>query len=333
MPRSALLALGRVIVGLAAGLPLGPAPLAAQAPSGPLTVFNAGSLASPFRDLLRGFAALHPGVVVRQESAGSLESARKLTELGKIPDVLGVADFQVIPNLLVPAHAAWYASFARNAMVLIYSDRSIGAAEISQENWWRILLRPGVRTGRSNPALDPNGYRALMSIRLAEQYYREPGLAARLLAAMPERYVRPKESDLTALVQAGELDYSWSYRSIAVTTGLRFLELPAEMDLSDPTLADRYRSVEVRVPGATLAARDSVRMVGEPIVYALTIPIRAPNPVAAAAFVRFVFSPEGAAILQRHGFTLLDRPMVGGPGHPPAGLLPPPGRSPTQSEP
>src|SRR3990167_525645 len=179
MPRSLLLALGRVMVGLAAGLPLGPAPLAAQAPSGPLTVFTAGSLASPFRDLLRAFAALHPGVVVRQESAGSLESVRKLTELGKIPDVLGVADFQVIPNLLVPAHAAWYASFARNAMVLIYSDRSIGAAEISQENWWRILLRPGVRTGRSSPALDPNGYRTLMAIRLAEQHYREPGLAAR----------------------------------------------------------------------------------------------------------------------------------------------------------
>ena len=154
------------------------------------------------------------------------------------------------------------------------------------------------------------------------------------MAARRERYVRPKESDLTALVQAGELDYSWSYRSIAVTTtGLRLLELPPEIDLSDPTLADRYRSVEVRVPGATLAARDSVRMVGEPIVYALTIPIRAPNPVAATAFVRFVFSPEGAAILQRHGFTLLDRPMVGGPGRPPAGLVPRPGRSQTQSEP
>lgn len=318
---------------LAAGMSWHPAGLRAQQPAGTLSVFNAGSLAAPFRDLLTAFAGQHPRLRIRQESAGSLESARKLTELGRTPDVLGVADFLVIPNLLVPAHATWYATFARNEMVLIYTDRSIGAAEIGPANWWRILLRPGVRVGRSNPALDPNGYRTLMAIELAERHYREPGLARRLLAAMPERFVRPKEADLTALVQAGELDYSWSYRSIAVHTGLRYVSLPPEVHLGDPGLADWYGSVEVRVPGATQAARDSVRIVGEPIVYALTIPSRAANPTAAAAFVRFVFSSDGAAILRRHGFTLLDRPDVGGPGRPPAGILPAPARSPTRDTP
>lgn len=323
------MALGRVMFGLTVGLLPGSVSLKAQAPSGPLTVFNAGSLAGPFRDMLRAFADRHPAISARQESAGSLESARKLTELGKTPDVIGVADVQVIPGLLIPEHATWHVSFARNAMVLIYDGRSIGAREINSENWWKILLRPGVRTGRSNPALDPNGYRTLMALQLAELHYHQPGLAKRLLSAMPDRYVRPKEADLTALVQAGELDYSWSYRSIAVHTGLRYVTLPPEVDLSSPALADWYSSVEVRVPGATLAAGDSVRIVAEPIVYALTIPTRAPNRVAAEAFVRFVFSPEGAAILQRHGFTLLDRPIVGGTRPPPAGLLPEPGRSPT----
>ena len=330
MPRRGWLAQGRVIFGLAFGLLPGSASLQAQAPSGALTVFNAGSLAGPFRDLLRAFADRHPAVIVRQESAGSLESARKLTELGKVPDVIGVADVQVITGLLLPRHATWHVSFARNAMVLLYGDRSIGAGQINSENWWQILLRPGVRTGRSNPSLDPNGYRTLMALQLAERHYHQPGLAGRLLAAMPARYVRPKEADLTALVQVGELDYSWSYRSIAVYTGLRYVTLPPEVDLSSPALADWYSSVEVRVPGATLAAGDSVRIVAEPIEYALTIPTGAPNRVAAEAFVRFVFSPEGAAILQRHGFTLLDRPIVGGTGLPPAGLLPSPGRSPTQ---
>jgi molybdate/tungstate transport system substrate-binding protein len=296
-------------------------PLVAQQPSGPLLVFNAGSLAAPFRDLLREFAVRHPGVQPRQESSGSLEAARKLTELGRIPDVLGVADYQVIPTLLIPRHATWYATFARNAMVLVYTDQSVGAREVGPANWWQILLRPGVRTGRSDPSLDPNGYRALMVAQLAEQHYRVPGLTSRLLAAMPPRYLRPKEADLVALVQVGELDYAWSYRSIAVATGLRFVALPPEVDLSDQGRADWYRQAKVRVPGGRTAG-DSVTLVAEPIVYALTIPERAPNPGAAGAFVRFLFSPDGQAIIRRHGFILLDRPTSGGPGRPPAGVLP-----------
>lgn len=296
-------------------------PLVAQQPSGPLIVFNAGSLAAPFRDLLREFTVRHPGIQPRQESSGSLEAARKLTELGRIPDVLGVADYQVIPTLLIPAHATWYASFARNAMTLVYTDQSAGAKEVGPANWWQILVRPGVRTGRSDPSLDPNGYRALMVAQLAEQHYHVPGLASKLLAAMPPRYLRPKEADLVALVQAGELDYAWSYRSIAAATGLRFVSLPREVDLSDQGLADWYRQARVRVPGGR-AAGDSVTLVAEPIVYALTIPERAPNPGAARAFVRFLYSPDGQAIIRRHGFILLDRPTTGGPARPPAGVLP-----------
>jgi molybdate/tungstate transport system substrate-binding protein len=290
----------------------------AQAPTGPLTVYNAGSLAASFRELLQKFTARNPGVVPRQESSGSLEAARKLTDLGRVPDVLGVADYQVLAHLIVPGHADWYASFARNAMVLIYSDRSAGAGEITRDNWWQVLLRPGVRTGRSDPALDPNGYRTLVVTQLAEQHYRQPGLAGRLLAAMPPRYVRPKEADLVALVQAGELDFAWSYRNIAVSTGLRSVSLPPEVDLSDPRLEATYRRATVRVPAGKGA--DSLTLAGEPIVYALTIPRNAPNPAAAAAFVRYMFSPDGQAILRRHGYILLDRPTVA--GRAPAGVIP-----------
>ena len=69
------------------------------------------------------------------------------------------------------------------------------------------------------------------------------------------------------------------------------------------------------------AAADSVEFRGEPIVYALTIPTAAPHPHTARAFVRFVFSPEGQAILGDNGFMLLDKPLLGGPGRPPAGLF------------
>ncbi len=310
-------------VGLAAWLPLA-GPAAAQAVAGPLTVFNAGSLALPMRDLLRAFQAQHPGIRPAQESSGSLEAARKLTELGKIPDVVAVSDFHVIPAVLIPEHATWYVSFARNAMVLIHTARSRGADEITAANWPDILLRPGVRTGRSEPALDPNGYRTLMVLQLVEAQRGQPGLATRLLAAMPERWVRAKSSDLVALVQAGELDYAWSYTNIAQATRLPYVRLDPTVDLSDPARADWYRQASVRLPGATRSPADSITISGEPIVFALTIPVRAPNPRAAAAFVRFLFSGAGQEILRRSGFTVIFPPVLGGPGRPPDGVFPTP---------
>jgi molybdate/tungstate transport system substrate-binding protein len=267
----------------------------------PLVVFNAGSLAAPFRDLLAAFQADNPAAVPAQEISGSLEAARKVTELGKVPDVLAVADYAIIDRLLRPAHATWQVMFARNAMVLAYTDRSVGAGEVNGANWWQVLLRPDVRVGRSDPALDPSGYRALMVLQLAEKHYAEPGLAAKLTLAMPARYVRPKEADLTALLQAGELDYAWTYRSIAQTTGLRFVELPKEIDLGDPALADAYAVARVMVPGAKREGGEMLELAGEPIVYALTIPSAAPHPELARAFVRFALSAEGRAIIAKNG--------------------------------
>lgn len=273
------------------------------------------------RELLRAFAARHPGIRPAQESSGSLEAARKLTELGKIPDVLAVADYLIIPGLLVPTHATWYLSFARNAMVLAHHPRSRGVRELTAANWPAILLRPGVRIGRAEPALDPAGYRALFAYQLVEELTRRPGMADSLRAASSQRFVRAKSSDLVALLQAGEIDYAWLYRSTAETARLGFTTLPPEVDLSDPARAVWYARASVRLP-ATRAGRDSITVTGEPIVFALTIPERAPNPAAAAAFVRFMLSPDGQRALRESGFTVLHPPVVGGPGRPPQAALP-----------
>lgn len=313
---------GRRVVVLCVASFLVTPPIHSQTVSGPLTVFNAGSLAAPFREALNEFKRRNPGIDPRQESSGSLEAARKLTELGKIPDLLGVADSAVIPSILIPAQATWFVTFGRNSMVLIHTNKSAGAAEINAGNWYKVLQRPGIRTGRSDPSLDPNGYRTLFVTQLAERHYREPGLAAKLLAAMPPRFMRPKEADLVALVQAGELDYAFSYRSIAITTGLRMVELPDDVDLSDPARAADYATASVKLPGATRAGADSVVMTGAPIVYAFTIPTKAPNASAGIAFARFLLSADGQAIFRKLGFQTMDTPMVGGPGKPPSGIVP-----------
>jgi molybdate/tungstate transport system substrate-binding protein len=288
-----------------------------RAESRTLVAFNAGSLARPIRAALDSFAA-REGVRVFQESAGSLESARKLTELANIPDVIALADEEVFPQFLMPDHVTWYVRFAHNRMVLAYTPASRGADSITGDNWWRVLLRDGIETGRSDPQLDPNGYRTLLVLQLAERHYGQAGLAARLLDAMPARNVRPKEADLVGLLQAGEFDYIWSYESMALNLGLRFVKLPDEVDLSSPADSAFYATATVRVRGK---GADSVEFRGRPIVYALSIPTAAPHREVAESFVRYLLSPNGRRVLRAQGLDALDTPNVVGTGAP-ARLLP-----------
>jgi molybdate/tungstate transport system substrate-binding protein len=293
------------------GCAAGEAP--ADAAPGPLIVYNAGSLARPLRAALDSFA-VRTGAQVEQESAGSLETARKLTELHKIPDVIALADYKVFPQLLVPGQTTWYAAFARNRMVLAHTERSRFAGEITAGNWTEILQRPGVETGRSDPNLDPNGYRTLLVFRLAELHQAQPGLADRLLRAVPTRNVRPKEVDLVALLQAGELDYIWSYESVAQAASLPYVRLPDEVDLGSPGDSALYARAEVRVAGATKA--DTLTFHGEPIVYALSIPTAAPHRALAERFIAFMLSPDGTRILRAARLDALDRPVLAGSGAP-----------------
>lgn len=277
-----------------------------------LVVFNAGSLARPLRAALDSFARLD-GVEVQQENAGSLETARKLTELGKVPDVIALADEEVFPQLLMPAHVSWYARFARNHMVLAYTPRSHFAAEITPDNWWMILMRRGVETGRSDPQLDPNGYRTLLVLQLAERHYGQPGLARRVLQSMPDRNLRSKEADLIGLLQAGEFDYIWSYESIAVAQGLRYVQLPDAIDLSSPADSALYATASVKVRGR---GADSVTFHGRPIVYAFSVPTHAPHREVAERFVRWLASPDGRRVLRAQGLAALDSVSVVGTGAP-----------------
>lgn len=278
-----------------------------------IVVFNAGSLALPLRAALDSFAT-REGVTIEQENAGSLETARKLTELGKIPDLVAVADYEVIPLLLMPAHATWYAKFAHNRMVLAYTDRSRGANEINTQNWWQVVTRPGVQVGRADPSLDPNGYRTLLVWQLAERHYKQPDLGRRLLASAPQRNVRPKEADLVGLLQAGEFDYIWSYESIAQGAGLRYVTLPTAIDLSAPSDSAAYAVASVRIAGKS--PRDSVEMRGQPIVYAFTVPTRAPHPTLASRFAAYLASADGRRVLRGAKLDVLDPYIVVGTGAP-----------------
>ena len=264
-----------------------------------LVIFHAGSLTVPISDVAAAFQAERPGVEILTEAAGSRECARKISELGRACDVFASADYTVINTLLVPDFAEWCIKFAGNEMVIAYTEGSRRSGEITVENWPDILLDESVAFGRSEPDSDPCGYRSVLTVRLAESYYGREGLADALLAK-DHRHIRPKETDLLALLETHTIDYIFIYRSVAVQHGLEFLPLPPEINLQDPALTEHYRSATVEISGKNPG--ETVLKTGEPMVYGVTIPANAPNPDLALAFVSFLLDEgKGMAILEKHG--------------------------------
>jgi molybdate/tungstate transport system substrate-binding protein len=239
---------------------------APQGSAGPLLVMNAASVTQPMKAVLDSFAA-HTGIKYALEPGASLEIARRVTELHREPDVIVLADPEVFPNLLMPKYTGWYALFGRNRIVLAYTRKSRGAREINAQNWRTVIQRPGVETGRADPNTDPSGYRTLLTFQLAEQFYHEPGLAKKLLAAAPERNVRPREADQVALLQTHELDYIWTYQNLADNDKLLYVKLPDAIDLGTRADSAAYAGASTRVlgkrPGDTLTVR------GAPILFAV----------------------------------------------------------------
>jgi molybdate/tungstate transport system substrate-binding protein len=268
-------------------------------PQGNLIVFHAGSLAMPMKEIAAEFKKLHPGLTILLEAAGSVECARKITDLHKPCDIMASSDYQVIDKMLIPGYADWNIQFASNEMTIVFTGSSRYAGQIDRNNWHEILLREDVAYGRSDPNSDPCGYRSVMTMQLAEKHYRLPGLASRLMNK-DRNYMRPKEVDLVALLESNALDYIFIYKSVAVQHHLRYLELPDEINLRNPSFTNLYHSTSVAINGKSPGEKETMR--GEPMIYGITMLSDAPNKTAAAEFLKFMLSPgKGMKIMEKHG--------------------------------
>jgi molybdate/tungstate transport system substrate-binding protein len=273
----------------------------------PIVVYTAASVTRPMRAVLDSFAR-RTGTRYEQESAASLELVRRMTELQATPDVVVLADPDLFPSLLEPRFTRWHALFGRNRIVIAYTARSRGASSMNADSWWQVLARPDVQVGRADPNTDPSGYRTLLVWQLAARHYGIPDMEARMLRAAPARNMRPREAEQVALLQAGELDYIWTYESLAALMGLRYLKLPDAVDLGSPADSAAYALASTRVLGKR--AGDTLTVSGRPILFGVTVPASAPHAVAAERFVAFLLSPEGRRILRREHFDALDAPAL-----------------------
>jgi molybdate/tungstate transport system substrate-binding protein len=269
-----------------------------------LTVFHAGSLAKPFKDVKSAFEAKYPNVEVLLEAAGSRACARKITEQKREADVMASADESVIRTLLFPDYADYCLNFVTNEMVIMYSDKSNRADEINEDNWYDVLLEKDVEYGHSEPDKDPCGYRTILVWQLVEKYYQETGLYSALKEGCPEKNVRPKEVDLLAMLDVGEIDYLFIYRSVAEQHHAKFITLPPEVNLGTFTLSDYYSSATVELigkkPGETVTKK------GAPMVYGITVPLNAPSKEWGTKFVEFVVGPEGNKIMRKNGHPIIE---------------------------
>lgn len=280
-----------------------------------LVVLHAGSLAAPLRAALDSFTA-HTGTPVATISAGSLEAARRITELHDVPDIVALADEEVFPSLLMPDDVDGYYVFARNRMVIAVTPRR-ARERTDSTNWYHALADSLVEVGRSDPDLDPAGYRALLVLQLAAREYHIPSLPRRVLAHSGPENVRPKSADLIALLETGVLDYAFVYESSARAAGLSWIHLPASIDLGDDPHAAEYGAASITVKGRTRGQTMTVR--GAPIRYAMAVPKKAPHPAAAARLAEFLLSDVGLGAMRAAGLPTVRPRSVG--ATPPAWLV------------
>ncbi len=287
-----------------------------------IIVFHAGSLSVPFSKMARAFEQKYPSYIVVREASGSRTAARKIADLHKPCDVMASADYSVINNLLIATHNAKFnILFATNEMAIVFTNGSKYANVINSRNWPEILLKKGVVVGHSNPNDDPCGYRAMLVAQLAEKYYHIKGFFKKLFG-YPGYYrpgfekrgkivVRPKETDLLALLQMHDVDYIFLYKSVAIQHHLRYIQLPPQVSLGSKRYESFYKTVSFRVtgkkPGEYIVKR------GAPMVYGITIPQNANSPVdpeGARLFVKFVISPEGQKIMRECGQGVINPPVI-----------------------
>ena len=282
-----------------------------------LIIYRAGSLTPAFKPLVESFTC-RTGIAVKDVAMGSVDAARQITAGAQPCDLYAPADDTDIDLFLKPAgFAAFTISFARGKMLLMYSARGTAAKQLppiaqpgqatdaqgvpqAVRNWYELLARPGVTIGAGHPFLDPGAYRANMIFQLAEAYYHVPNLYNTLLGHLA---ILPSHGKVGEAFDY-QLIYEHSARAAAAADpDLRYVDLPEEINLSDPGKDAFYReNALVVLPG--LGVPSGARTVSVPathVAWGITVMKDAPHKDNAVRFLEMLLGPIGRAALTEHG--------------------------------
>lgn len=308
--RSARLVRVICAAGLAIGV-VGKTP-ASGAAGGTVNVYYAGSLVSLNENLIGPAFAAGTGYAYQGKGAGSGAIANQIKGKIATPDVVEFADPAVNATLTGAAngnYVSWYITYAGSRLVIGFDPKSRIAGEFRAVQkhklvWYRALLQKGIRIGRTDPNIDPKGYRSLWLANLAQKVYHLKGFERKLLGD-PENssQVFPEEV-LIARMLTGQVNVGIFYLSEVKDLGIPYISLPPQVNLGSTKYATLYATQH-------FTTKTGQTVTGAPIRYTIAIPSTVKNEAGAEAFVRFVLSARVRAISNAHGL-LPVKATVGG---------------------
>lgn len=276
--------------------------LAAQAADGPvLRVAYAGSMGVVMDHDLGPAVATAQHASYQGIGQGSFALARLLAGrqlqadvfVGITPGPVAVLRKAGLVDRAVPV--------ASTRMVVIYSPKSRFAADFAAaakgaKPWYEVLREPGLRFGRTDPAVDPQGANALLTLQLAARYYHQPALLQQVAGKLQNPRQLFAETSLMSRLEAGQIDAAIGYASAAFSHHLPSIDLPAEVDLAQPAMQQAWYARA----GFTLAS--GKRLAAQPLVFYAAVPANAKHPGLGRAFVQFMQGPQGQAMLRGRGY-------------------------------
>jgi molybdate/tungstate transport system substrate-binding protein len=299
---------------LAAPLLLAPGAVSTASGAAPFRVAYAGSMGALMdRGIGPAFAAeahaSYQGIGQGAFALARLLAARQIRADVFIPITAG--PFEVVHRAGLASHAVPVAS---TQMCIPYSPRSrfaadFAAAAAGRLPWYEVLLKPGVRFGRTDPHTDPQGRNILFTLRLAELLYQRPGLSARLLgpALNPKQIFT--EPSLLARLEAGQIDAASGYLSAVHSQHLPYIPLPPQINLGDATMAAGwYARARMPVPGPH---GTTVTVVPQPLEFYAVALTNAADPAMARRFVAFLSGARGQKLFAAYGYGPPSGPMLG----------------------
>jgi ABC-type molybdate transport system substrate-binding protein len=225
-----------------------------------LTIYHAGSLSAAFKPLVATFTC-QTGVQVKDVAGASVDLARRCTAGGQACDLYASADYSNIDLFMKPAgYADFTIVFAKGRMVLGYSASGLAAKNLppiadpnsgpfyppnsipkASAEWRKILTTPGVAIGGAAvPFMDPGAYRSFLIFQLSQKHYKEPMLYDQLMEHM---VIPGGDRSVSALGKLFDFQFSYEHNARATAKkdpDFRYVDLPDDINLSDPTLNTYY---------------------------------------------------------------------------------------------
>ena len=271
-----------------------------------LSVAYAGSMGALMDKALGPAIAKQDKVQYQGQGAGAFGLAHLIAAKQINPDVFVSITPGPIEVLQKAGLIDTAVPVASTQMVIAYSDKSKFAADFKaaaagKMPWYEVLEKPGLHFGRTDPKTDPQGRNIVFTMLLAQEFYKQPGLADKILGKVENEQQIFTEPSLLSRLESGQLDATSGYLSAVISHKLPYIKLPGEINLSDPAMIEKWYSkvhFDIKLPNAKTDTLST-----QPLVFYAAVLKNAPNPKAGAAFVKLMTSAGGQAMFKQYGYS------------------------------